>query len=142
MILQKYLISVCRAHKPMVDSEYVLETSLCSSIYNFLNILASRFKVEYVARGRVIRPKEVQADCIKSVCPELLKNVGPQFRHRHTFVSELAGEQEQPLSIYQETVRVPGDLSGQAIVRSKDEDSEKEDIDQETPAESHSEKVG
>jgi hypothetical protein len=44
---------------------------------------------------------------------------------------------DQPLSIHQETVRVPGDLSGQAIVRSKDDDSEKDGKDQETQAESH-----
>jgi hypothetical protein len=121
----------------MIKSEYVLKTSLCSSIYNSLDILASRCKVKDIARSRVIRPKEVQADGIETIRPELLEDVGPHFRHGHTFVSKLAGEQEQPLSIHQETVRVPGNSSGQAIVRSKDKDSKEEGIDQEMQAESH-----
>lgn len=123
MILYKHPTLACYVHKTMARPDYVLQASLCSSIYNSLDILASRREVEDIARSRVIRPEEIQADCIKSIRPELLEDIGPHFRHRHTFIGELAGEQEQSLAIDQKTVGVPGNLSGQSIIRCKDEDS-------------------
>ena len=123
MILYRHLKLACLIDQSAGRPRYVLETSLCSSVYNLLDILSSRCEVKDVARSRVIRPKEVQADCIEPICPELLEDIGPHFRHGHTFIGKFARKQEQPLSIDQETVRVPGNLGGQGIIRSKDEDS-------------------
>ena len=85
----------------------------------------------------MVGPEEIQADCIESICPKLLENVGPHFRHRHSFISELARKQEKPLSVDHKTVRVPGDLSGQAIVCGEDENSQQKGIEEEVQAESH-----